>query len=439
MLGVQKPRLHLVTMQSTQQADNTPNTQLEYAHDLADFISASPSSYHAARQIACRLDKAGFSQQMEDEEWSATPGGHYLVRGGAVMAWRVPEGAGPHNAFAIVGSHTDSPSFKVKPSPNSVHSGFAQINVETYGGLLYNSWLNRELGLAGRIVTVEGEEHLVTTGSIMVIPQLAPHLDRAANKELKLNPQTHLHPLWALGEKDLFEFLADRAEVPADEIAGMDLFAYDTQPPQIISDEFFASGRQDNLVSVHASLTAFLAAEPTEVAVFSAFDHEEIGSSTTTGACGPILETTLKRTALALGATQEQYFQMLARSSCVSADAGHSINPNYPEYHDPDQHPVMGNGPMLKINANQRYATDAHGQALWLRAAFAAGLSTQEFVSNNAVSCGTTIGPLTATRLGIETVDVGVPLLSMHSARELSSIRDDWELAEILKGYWSVA
>ncbi len=273
----------------------------------------------------------------------------------------------------------------------------------------------------------------------MVIPQLAPHLDRSVSEKLTLNPQKHLHQIWGLGGGDVFEVLAEAAGVASDEISGMDVFAYDCQPPEIVSDTFFASGRQDNLISVHASLRALLDAEPTEIAVLAAFDHEEVGSATATGARGPILETVLRRTALAIGASEDEFFQMMSRSSCVSADVGHSINPNYPEFHDPDQHPVMGGGPLLKINANQRYASGAKGQALWLRACFESGQATQEFVSNNAVTCGSTIGPITATRLGIETVDVGVPLLSMHSARELSSIADCHSLSLILRGYWNLA
>ncbi len=414
-------------------------TELEYARDLAAFISASPSSYHAAHEVASRLEAAGYRHQDEGEAWNGESGGHYLVRDGAVVAWRVPRGANATSSFRIVGSHTDSPGFKLKPVPSSSHHGFSQVNVETYGGLLRNSWLNRELGLAGRLLTIDGSEHLLQTGPLMVIPQLAPHLDRSVSDKLTLNPQKHLHPIWALGEKDLFETLATAAGVQADEIAGMDVFAYDCQSPEIISESFLAAGRQDNLVSVHASLTALLASQGPDIAVMAAFDHEEVGSATATGACGPILETVLRRTALVLGASQDEFYRMMSRSSCVSSDAGHSINPNYPEFHDPDQYPVMGSGPMIKINSNQRYASSAKGQTLWLQACFESGQSTQEFVSNNAVSCGSTIGPLTATRLGIETVDVGVPLLSMHSARELSSISDDRALAMILRGYWDIA
>ncbi len=412
----------------------------QYAGDFASFILASPTSYHAAAEISVRLSEAGFVEHSEEDAWHASPGGHFLRRGGAVVAWKIPEGASTRSAFAIVGAHTDSPGFKLKMEPDSFNLGFSQVNVETYGGLLSNSWINRELGLAGRLVTLDGTEHLVRTDPIMVIPQLAPHLDRGVNTNgLILNPQRHLHPIWALGEASIYEYLAQCAQIEADQIAGTDIYAYDSQPPQVVSGNFFAAGRQDNLTSVHAGLCAFIEVESEDIAIFAAFDHEEVGSATTTGASGPILESVLRRTVAALGGGEDEYWQMLARSSCVSSDAGHSINPNYPEFHDPDAYPVLGSGPMVKINANQRYASDAHGEALWLRAAGEVGVQVQSFVSNNAVTCGSTIGPLSATRLGIDTVDVGVPLLSMHSARELSEINDLVSLYQILKGYWSLA
>lgn len=410
-----------------------------HALDLRDFISASPTAFHAAAEVASRLDAAGYIRQNIEDEWNPAAGGHYLVRSGAVVAWFVPEGAGPHSAFRVVGSHTDSPSFKVKPVADSKAFGFTSVNVETYGGLLVNSWLNRDLGIAGRVTTTDGENRLFATGPVMTIPQLAPHLDRSVNQKLVLDRQRHLKPVFGTGKRSVHETIGESAGIDPERIASMDAYAFDAHSPEIVSGEFLAGGRQDNLVSAHAGLLALLAAEHRHIAVYVAFDHEEVGSSTSTGAAGPMLERVLRRTALALGASEDEYYRMLARSSCMSADAGHSINPNYPEYHDPTQYPVAGGGPMVKINADQRYASDSVGQALWLRAAREARQPVQTFVSNNSVSCGTTIGPITATRLGIDTVDVGVPLLSMHSVRELSSLEDDWALAQILRGYWTIA
>lgn len=410
----------------------------EHSRDYARFITASPSSYHAAAEVARRLEAAGYRRQNETEAWDASPGGHVVVRDGAVMAWWVPENI-TDLRFAIVGAHTDSPTFKVKPVLTSQRSGYTSVNVETYGGLLPNSWLNRDLGIAGRLIAA-GREHLVRTGAIMVIPQLAIHLDREASKGVELGRQQHLQPLLATGERALMADLAALAEIDEDDIEGFDLVAYDLDEPAHVGpdDEFFASGRQDNLLSVHAGLTAFesLKANNGAVAVLACFDHEEIGSGTATGARGPLLETVLRRTAAALGAGGEDDLQRaFARSSCVSADCGHAIHPNYPEKHDPDHTPLLGKGPLIKYNANQAYTTDGRGVALWKAACREAGVPVQDFVSRNDVPCGSTIGPLTATRLGIHTVDVGAPLLSMHSARELSHVADIRAMASALATY----
>lgn len=419
--------------------------------DYASFIGASPSSFHAAAEIARRLEAAGYARQDEQATWAGQRRG-YLVRGGAVLAWHVGE-VGADSGFRIVGSHTDSPSFKVKPTPSSQAYGFGQVNVEVYGGGLLNSWLNRDLGLAGVVTDLDGSVHLVRTPAIMTIPQLAPHLDRSVNDNLTLSRQGDLKPIWAVGEADLLPYVCGLAGVDPERAAAFDLFAYDVQEPAVFGgvsgQDFFASGRQDNLSSVFTSLTAFLAPETEaavaagpDVAIFVAFDHEEVGSSTYSGAAGPLLETALRRIAASLdldAVGDERFARMIANSTCVSADAGHSISPNKAGMHDPDHHPVLGGGPLLKVNANQRYATEAEGTALWLRSAAAAGAATQQFVSNNDVPCGSTIGPLTATRLGVLTVDVGVPLLSMHSIREISSPADIQAMTSILRGYYAGA
>ncbi|WP_054953178.1 M18 family aminopeptidase [Flaviflexus massiliensis] len=409
-----------------------------HSADLAQFISASPSSFHAAHEVASRLEKIGYTRQAEDEAWDVSPGGHVLVRGGAVIAWWIPEQV-TDLRFAIVGAHTDSPTFKVKPGAQSTVESYEQVNVETYGGLLGNSWLNRDLELAGKLFAKSGE-HLVRTGPLMVIPQLAIHLDRSAREGISLNNQQHLHPLFSVSGANLMELLADKAGT-SDEILGYDLVAADTQQPENVGPggEFFASGRQDNLLSVHAGLVALEnhAESSGVVAVLAAFDHEEIGSGTPTGAAGPILETVLRRTAAGLGAASEEELQRaFARSSCLSADCGHAIHPNYQEKHDPAHRPVLGGGPLLKHNANQAYMTDGWGTALWRTVCAEADVPTQDFVSRNDVPCGSTIGPLTATRLGIRTIDVGAPLLSMHSVRELSHVDDAIALSRAIAAYW---
>ncbi|MRG60851.1 M18 family aminopeptidase [Agromyces sp. CFH 90414] len=415
-----------------------------YVSDFASFIEASPSSYHAAAEVARRLEAAGFERLDEREAWPTGPGRRVVVRDGAVIAWVQPPAATATTPFRILGAHTDSPGFKLKPTPSSEAAGFSQAQVEVYGGPLLNSWLDRELELAGRIVTVDGAEHLVRTGPMLRIPQLAVHLDREANKALTIDRQRHVQPVWAAGEPgDVLELLAECAgagagagsgrRVDAAEIAGFDVLVAATTPPERFGRDraFFASGRLDNLTSVYAGLVGIEAAADDErwqeaghVSVLAAFDHEELGSESRSGAAGPFLEDVLARVGAGLGATDEERRRAFAASWLVSADAGHAVHPNYAEKHDPVTRPLFGEGPLLKLNANQRYASDALGSALWEAVCRRAGVRTQPFVSNNTVPCGSTIGPISATRLGIRTVDVGVPLLSMHSARELAHVDD---------------
>jgi aspartyl aminopeptidase len=419
-----------------------------HIQDLGTYVSASPSSFHAVHEAGRRLAAAGFVRLDEREPWHAGAGKFFIIRDGALIAWVVPEGAGPTTGFNILGAHTDSPSFKLKPKPTTGAHGWLQAGVEIYGGPLLNSWLDRELQLAGRLAMLDGTEHLAATGPLLRFPQLAIHLDRAVNDGLTLDKQRHMNPVWGLGNPadfDLLKVLAGSvqdASVDPAQIGGYDVVIADTQPPAVFgaSGEFFASGRLDNLSSTHAGLVALIAhgsgASGGPIAVLAAFDHEEIGSNSRSGACGPILEDVLVRISDGLGASAGQRRQAVAASFCVSADAGHAVHPNYAERHDPANHPVLNGGPLLKINANQRYATDAPGAAAWARLCGEAGVPYQEFVSNNAIPCGSTIGPLTATRLGIRTLDVGVPLLSMHSARELCGVQDPWRLAAVTELFY---
>ncbi|MFO7689028.1 MAG: M18 family aminopeptidase [Cryobacterium sp.] len=433
-----------------------------YIDDFAQYIYAAPSSYHAAAEAARQLDNAGFTRLNESEAWSGEAGLHYVVRDGAIIAWVQPAGAAATTPFRVLGAHTDSPGFKLKPKPTIGSHGWLQAGVEVYGGPLLNSWLDRELELAGRLVTRDGTEHLVRTGPFLRIPQLAVHLDREVNNGLTLDRQRHLTPIFGVGnvaEADLVGHLAGLAGVAAEDVAGYDVLTADTAPPATFGQggELFAAGRLDNLSSVHAGLVALIGAGdaafpngaaattapapagPVVISVLAAFDHEELGSQSRSGAAGPLLDDVLTRIGAGLGASVSERLQAYAESWCLSADAGHAVHPNYPERHDPANLPVLGGGPLLKINANQRYATDAVGAALWARTCAQAGVTYQEFVSNNTVPCGSTIGPLTATRLGIRTVDVGVPLLSMHSARELCHVNDPVALSQAVAAFFTPA
>jgi len=273
----------------------------EHLDDLAAFVTASPSSYHAAAEVARRLDDAGFTRLVEADDWDAGER-QYVVRDGAVLAWAVPPAAGPTTAYRIVGAHTDSPGFKLKPRPTTGGHGWLQAGVEVYGGPLLNSWLDRELELAGRLVTHDGTEHLVRTGPFLRIPQLAIHLDRQVNDGLVLDKQRHLSPVWGVGDPsqaDLVEHLAGLAGLAGADVAGHDVLTADTALPARfgLAGSLFASGRLDNLVSVHAGLRALLAAGPADghVSLLAAFDHEELGSASRSGASGPLLPDVLAR------------------------------------------------------------------------------------------------------------------------------------------------
>lgn len=418
---------------------------LTHAADLAEFVAASPSSFHAASVVARRLQQAGFTPLDETSSWSVTPGVKQLVvRDGAVIAWVVPDTADADTAFRIFGAHSDSPAFKLKPKPTTGRVGWLQAAVEVYGGPLLNSWLDRELRLAGRLALDDGTEVLAATGALLRLPQLAIHLDREANDHLTLDKQRHTQPVWGLGDAasaDLLAEVAAAAGVDASRVRGYDLVTADAARGAVFGkdDAFFASGRLDDLASVHAGLVALEAAgtDAPHIAMLAVFDHEEIGSGTRSGAAGPFLSDVLERIQIGLGADREQQLRALAASWHVSSDVGHSVHPNYVEKHDPVVQPVLGSGPILKINANQRYATDAPGAAAWHAWCDAAGVVSQEFVSNNAVPCGSTIGPITATRLGIRTVDVGIPILSMHSARELAGTADLVGLSRVAAAFFA--
>lgn len=410
--------------------------------DFADFLAASPSAFHAAANVRDELVAAGFR-----EDTGTEPGGHVLVQGGAVVAWWIP--SRPRPAMRIIGSHTDSPGLMLKPDPDVVREGFRQLAVEVYGGPILSSWFDRELRFAGRVALIDGTTHTLSTPPIARVPNLAIHLYRGDAPEI--DRQVHMQPVMGV-DRPLLEIVAeqlradgvtgpDGAPVHAGDIVSHELISADAQLPEVLGDTL-AAGRMDNLSSVHASLKAMLAAAaagsdvadtPRDVLVLAAFNHEEVGSASTTGAGGPLLERVLSKIAAQLGDPLEVH----ANSLLVSADAAHAVHPNYPGKHDPTHRPLMNRGPVLKINANQRYASDAATEAAWIRACRAANVPVQTFVGHNAVPCGSTIGPISATRLGIPTVDVGVPLLSMHSARELVGIQDQLWFTDALTAYFA--
>lgn len=409
----------------------------DVALGLGRFIDASPSPYHACATAAARLEGAGFQRVDERTSWESLPERAYMQRGGSLMAWALPGDADPAEGFRLVGAHTDSPNLRVKPRPDTGGAGFRQVGVEVYGGVLLNSWLDRDLGLSGRAWVEEGgalEERLfLLDRPVMRVPQLAIHLDRAISQDgLKLDRQQHMAPITGVGDRRegaFRELLADEIGCAPGAIKSWDAMLHDLTPSRLIGvdEDMLAAPRLDNLCSAHLGLEAVIAAAdagaPRGVAV-TLFDHEEVGSASRGGADGPILGDILERIVLARGGDREAYLRCLTGSICISADMAHAVHPNYRERHEPDHHVHLGAGPVIKINANQRYATEAETEGFFQAACERAGVPFQKWVMRTDMACGSTIGPLTAAQHGIRTVDVGCAQLSMHSAREMCSSDD---------------
>jgi aspartyl aminopeptidase len=414
--------------------------------DLRAFLDASPSPWHVADTARQRLVAAGFQEVLLGGQWVEAVERGFVVRGAAVVAWD-DRGATPTAAMRLVGAHTDSPCLRIKPRPDVGTLGWRQLGVEVYGGVLLNSWLDRDLGIAGRVVLDGGNEvDVMVDAPICRIPQLAIHLDRdISDRGLVLDKQQHLTPVWGTGTSrhgDFAAWLAGQIDTDRHAIRTWDLCLFDRTPAAVLGADgsMLASGRLDNQLSCWAALDALIGRIPNALpGVIALFDHEEVGSDSVTGAAGPLLEHVLERLALARGLDRAAHLARLASSMCVSADNAHAVHPNYVERHEPDHRPIVNHGPAIKLNANQRYATTARAAAELQRCFEAADVRWQTFVSRNNMPCGSTIGPITATRLGIETVDVGVPQLSMHSARELCGVEDPVSLAVGLRAWFDGA
>jgi aspartyl aminopeptidase len=419
------------------------------AQDLCRFIDAAPAPRLAAQALVDALEADGFrAVGLTDAGWSLGPGGWYVARGGTVIAWRI-RGDGAPKRFALIGAHTDSPNLRLKARAAYAQEGCLQLGVEPYGGVLWNSWLDRDLGLAGAVYTVDGAEHLVRIHKPLArVAQLAIHLDRTVNEGLKLNPQQHLAPLWGLSARSahadpgeaLADLLARAAGVDAASLVGHDLSLYDLTPSTLggAHDELVFAPRLDNLASCHAGLLALRAAAdgPADTSpVLACFDHEEIGSTSADGAAGVLLGTVLERIFSAFGATRDAWHAAMAASLMLSADMAHATHPNYADKHEPRHKPSLGGGPVLKTNVNLRYATQGPTAAHLRRLAREASVPLQDFVTRTDLGCGSTIGPLTAARLGLAVVDLGAPMLSMHSARECTSADDHAAYAALLTAH----
>jgi aspartyl aminopeptidase len=413
--------------------------------DLITFLAASPSPWHVVATASNRLTAAGFEAVDIRQPWGNVPSQGFTVRGAALVAWKRGSEANRTSPLRLVGAHSDSPGLRIKPRPDTGAVGWKQLGVEVYGSALVNSWLDRDLGIAGRVELVDGTAvDLRVDDAVCRVPQLAIHLDREVNERgLVLDKQQHLTPVWGSGSPrpgEFAEWLADRAGIARRDIAGWELSLFDRTPPEILGADrsLLAAGRLDNQVSCWAAVEAITGdtGSPHSTAVIALFDHEEIGSGSTTGAAGPLLEHVLERLSQANGASRREFLAQLATSICVSADNAHAVHPNYRERHEPEHQPIVNRGPAIKLNGNQRYATSARSAAMLQMVFDEAEVPTQVFMSRNNMPCGSTIGPITATRLGIETVDVGVPQLSMHSARELCGVDDPISLARGLRHFF---
>ena len=418
--------------------------------DLFAFLFASPTPYHAVLCATSRLEQAGFRPLAERDAWSDLGAGRYYVEneGSALVAFVVPEA--PVQGFRIIGAHTDSPNLRLKPKAEYVKEGYRQLGVEVYGGALLNSWLDRDLALAGRAVLRGSsgfETRLVRLERPRLrVPQLAIHLDRdVTDKGLLLNKQEHLAPVLGLesaGEAELRVLVADALGATLADVLHLDLMLFDTLPPAKggAHDERLFSARLDNLASCHASLHALItAAHDAEAGglapVVALFDHEEVGSQSVTGAESHFLPRVLERISRRGGRSYDDHARTLASSLCLSADMAHAVHPNYESRHEPRHKPRLNGGPVLKVNAQQRYATSARTATIVEELCRKNDIPLQHYVNRTDLPCGSTIGPITSTLLGVPTADVGNPMLSMHSCREMAGTEDPSSMERLLRAF----
>ena len=414
----------------------------DFNEGLLGFLDASPTPFHATQNMAMMFENAGFVKLDEVQKWELEAGKKYYVtrNDSSVIAFTYPKN---DSAYLMVGAHTDSPNLKLKPNAVIKEHGVVKFGVEPYGGLLLNPWFDRDLSLAGRVSYLDGENNLKSAlinaqKPLAIVPSLAIHLDDKANKERTVNKQTDMCPILSTNEDfelDAFlEWQLDKVGVQnVKEIYASELSFYDTQKASYVGlrDDFIASARLDNLLSCYVGMLALCSVGDEKPMLFIASDHEEVGSETTSGAGGSFLEATLKR----MFGDYEEYVQMVRSSLMISADNAHAIHPNFPSKHDAKHAPYINKGVVIKVNANQRYASNSETIAKFMRVAKELELPLQEFVTRSDMGCGSTIGPITATRIGVDTIDIGLPTYAMHSIRELAGSDDAHSLYKILVGF----
>ncbi len=423
--------------------------------ELADFLDASPTPFHAVSSMVTMLESAGFTSLQESDHWDLSVGGkHYVVRNGSsIIAFIVGSEAMVESGINMVGAHTDSPCLMVKPQPEINTQGYFQLGIEVYGGALLNPWFDRDLSIAGRLVytNADGELRQILIDferPIATIPSLAIHLDREANSGRSVNPQTDITPILLQADSnaidknrdklDFREFLARRFLGVDESVVDYDLCFYDTQSAAIIGveDQFIASARLDNLLSCFVGCKAITSSDSERTCLLVCNDHEEVGSASACGADGPFLETVCAR--LCESQTQPaDISRVVSQSLMISCDNAHGVHPNFSQKHDSLHLPQLNGGPVIKTNVKQRYATSSVTSSLFKQVCQQVGVPTQSFVSRNDMGCGSTIGPITAARLGVPTLDVGIPQLGMHSCRELAGTEDPVRLSAVLQKFFN--
>lgn len=424
--------------------------QTQFNQQLCDFISAATTPFHAVRELSKRLEAGGFVALPEDVAWDLAAGGKYYVtrNGSSIVAFVYGRDSSPQQGMRIVGAHTDSPCLMVKPAPEKLRHGYFQLGVEVYGGVLLNPWFDRDLSLAGRVSYQCRDGQLRSSlidyrTPIAFIPSLAIHLDRDVNTSRSINSQTDILPLLCqLSGEDPADFrallqtrlLEEDPECAVQQVLDYELGFYDTQAPAVIGlrGEFITSARLDNLLSCFTGLQALLRSDGAMSGLLVCSDHEEVGSQSAAGAGGPLLRSVLRR----LAADESAYSALTGNSLVISADNAHGIHPNYADRHDDNHGPLMNQGPVIKINANQRYASNSETAGFFRMLATAEDVPVQSFVVRTDMGCGSTIGPITAGGTGIRTLDIGVPTLGMHSIRETAGAKDAWDLCRVLHRFY---
>lgn len=421
--------------------------KLKTARDLLAFISRCPSPYHAVASLSHMLVRAGYAPLRECDEWELVPGGKYFVTrsGTSVIAFRLPENA--PKGFMISAAHSDAPTFKLKENPEMSDSNYVRLNTEGYGGMIMSTWLDRPLSVAGRVTvdTVNGiETRLVALKrDLAVIPNVAIHMNRQVNTGYAFNAAKDLVPLIGTGKaKGTFASLLEKEAKleEGEKILGADLFLYNRAEGTLwgADSEFISSPKLDDLQCAYALMHGLIASEGSDaVQVCAVFDNEEVGSSTKQGADSTFLSDTLRTISQCLGIDEGGYRRLLASSMMVSADNGHAVHPNHPEYADPTNRPVMNGGVVIKQNGNQKYATDAVSQAIFRKVCEKAEVPVQFYANRSDIAGGSTLGSISDTHVSIPTVDVGLAQLAMHSSYETGGAYDTVYMTEALRVFHS--